>query len=262
MGRSSVLRMADVRAAFRLVGDCRDLGHDIGQWYPVALAGLRELTGSRTVVGGIASWWPLPDVLQDPLTNLWGTGFTDSERRKWESLLSSPRALDFKFPLMTAAVRSRQALRIRPQLLTDREWYRSAEYQHRSELGVDDCVISQYWLGPRRLQGFNFDRGIGEGRMPLRQRRIVKLFHDELIRLYGSHIRTDRRPDPFADLPTRQREVLAALAEGDAEKQVAAKLGLSRHTVHDHVIALYRRFGVRSRAELVAIYWRLLREND
>jgi DNA-binding CsgD family transcriptional regulator len=33
---------------------------------------------------------------------------------------------------------------------------------------------------------------------------------------------------------------------------VRDKLGISRHTVHDYVKSVYRRFGVSSRAELLA----------
>ena len=47
---------------------------------------------------------------------------------------------------------------------------------------------------------------------------------------------------------------------GFAEKAVAAQLGLSRHTVHNHVRAIYRAYGVRSRAELLArLAWDQLR---
>jgi DNA-binding NarL/FixJ family response regulator len=54
-------------------------------------------------------------------------------------------------------------------------------------------------------------------------------------------------------LPPRLREVLAGLARGLSEKQVAAELGLSPHTVHDHVKALHRRLRVQSRGELLAL---------
>ena len=40
--------------------------------------------------------------------------------------------------------------------------------------------------------------------------------------------------------------------EGDSEKQVAMRMGLSRTTVHQYVTMLYRRFDVQSRAELLA----------
>jgi DNA-binding NarL/FixJ family response regulator len=46
--------------------------------------------------------------------------------------------------------------------------------------------------------------------------------------------------------------VLRGLSRGRSEKEVAAALRLSPHTVHDHVKALYRHFGVHSRSELLA----------
>ena len=42
------------------------------------------------------------------------------------------------------------------------------------------------------------------------------------------------------------------LLEGDAEKQVAAKLGLSKHTVHEYVKMIYQQLGVSSRSELLS----------
>ena len=42
------------------------------------------------------------------------------------------------------------------------------------------------------------------------------------------------------------------LLAGDSEKQVAAKLGLSRHTIHVYVKQLYKHYEVSSRAELLA----------
>jgi DNA-binding CsgD family transcriptional regulator len=46
------------------------------------------------------------------------------------------------------------------------------------------------------------------------------------------------------------------LLEGDSEKQVAARLGISPVSVHDYVKALYRYFGVNSRGELMAYFVR------
>jgi len=52
----------------------------------------------------------------------------------------------------------------------------------------------------------------------------------------------------------RHKQTLELLLAGDAEKQIAGKLGLSRHTIHDYVKAIYRRFGVNSRGELLALW--------
>jgi FixJ family two-component response regulator len=54
-------------------------------------------------------------------------------------------------------------------------------------------------------------------------------------------------------LTPRLRQTLELLLQGDSEKQVAFRLGLSRHTVHDYVKSLHRHFGVQSRGELMAI---------
>jgi DNA-binding CsgD family transcriptional regulator len=48
------------------------------------------------------------------------------------------------------------------------------------------------------------------------------------------------------------RQVLRALLEGDGDKQIARRLGLTRYTVNQYVKSLFRHFGVQSRAELLA----------
>lgn len=50
----------------------------------------------------------------------------------------------------------------------------------------------------------------------------------------------------------RIRETLKHLLTGDSEKQIANKLGISRHTVHVYVKRLYVHYRVSSRGELLA----------
>ncbi|WP_428386840.1 response regulator transcription factor [Mucisphaera sp.] len=63
-----------------------------------------------------------------------------------------------------------------------------------------------------------------------------------------------QRVDPrlVAQLTKRQRQTLRYLLEGDSEKRVAERLGISPHTVHNYVKRLYRLFDVSSRAALLA----------
>ncbi len=52
-------------------------------------------------------------------------------------------------------------------------------------------------------------------------------------------------------LPEREREVLALVASGATNREIAARLFLSPHTVKEHTSSLYRKLGVRNRAEAV-----------
>jgi DNA-binding CsgD family transcriptional regulator len=53
-------------------------------------------------------------------------------------------------------------------------------------------------------------------------------------------------------LTQREQQVLRFLARGMTTSEITARLGISAHTVRDHIKALFGKVGVRSRAELVA----------
>lgn len=53
-------------------------------------------------------------------------------------------------------------------------------------------------------------------------------------------------------LTNREREILALLADGLGNKQIAARLGISTNTVKTHLELLFDKLGVSSRAEAVA----------
>jgi len=57
----------------------------------------------------------------------------------------------------------------------------------------------------------------------------------------------------FRGLSDGQRQVLRLLVQGVSEKEAAAALHVSYHTVHSHVKLIYRQLGVSSRGELVAL---------
>ncbi|HEY1923486.1 MAG TPA: helix-turn-helix transcriptional regulator [Tepidisphaeraceae bacterium] len=89
--------------------------------------------------------------------------------------------------------------------------------------------------------------GSGDGN--LRRRRLVAMFCSMLGEqvLEGKPVSVGGPP-----LSQRQRQTLDLLLAGNAEKQIAAALRISKHTVHVYVKSLYKRFGVNSRPELLA----------
>jgi len=58
---------------------------------------------------------------------------------------------------------------------------------------------------------------------------------------------------PTEPLTPREIEVLWGLAQGLANKEIAARLGISEHTVKFHLSAIYRKLGAANRAEAVRI---------
>jgi DNA-binding NarL/FixJ family response regulator len=58
------------------------------------------------------------------------------------------------------------------------------------------------------------------------------------------------QPEPLP-LTDREREVLALIAAGSTNREIAGRLYLSPHTVKEHTSALYRKLGARNRAEAV-----------
>ncbi|HET7563900.1 MAG TPA: response regulator transcription factor [Gemmatimonadaceae bacterium] len=62
---------------------------------------------------------------------------------------------------------------------------------------------------------------------------------------------------PAQALTPREIEVLTMLAEGLGNKQIAARLGISEHTVKAHVAAIFGKLGVSTRTEAATLGARL-----
>ncbi|MFN0217701.1 MAG: response regulator [Hyphomicrobium sp.] len=60
--------------------------------------------------------------------------------------------------------------------------------------------------------------------------------------------------DPLEGLTARERELLAALANGWTNLQIAARIGISRNTVKYHLKNLYDKLDVSNRAMAVALH--------
>ena len=55
-------------------------------------------------------------------------------------------------------------------------------------------------------------------------------------------------------LTTIEEQVAAIVAEGRANQEVAAELGISNKTVESHLSRVYRKLGVHSRGELTSLF--------
>ena len=152
-------------------------------------------------------------------------------------------------------------VRSRDQLVAGRDWGLSTELnEDRKPLGQDETLIGLLWYPdwPGAHLAISINRETGARKFDGRERAFLRLFIREVDELAGTALSINEE-GPFAGLSVRARQVLEALLQGDTEKQIAARLGVSRHTVHDYVKEIYRRFKVSSRGELSAYYHRFNR---
>jgi DNA-binding NarL/FixJ family response regulator len=71
-----------------------------------------------------------------------------------------------------------------------------------------------------------------------------------MVALGASVFQTTER-EQETQLSSREREVLTRIAQGETNRQIAATLHLSPHTVKGHTSSLYRKLDAKNRAEAV-----------
>ena len=244
------LRLPDVRLAFRAIGDCRDVGGDTAQWQQLAMQAVGRLVGAAAVTGGEGHW---PRPLQLPIqVSAYSIGLDESAKGLFAEYVD-----EFGIhtdPVFQGLQRTSSRLETvrRADLVSDREWYRASTFTEYLRPARLDHSLTSIYQRPRgdAVSCFRIHRAFGERDFSDRERALAAFFHDELGRLIGrsltSAIESESKP-----LSPRLRETLAYLLEGDSEKQVALRMGISRATAHQYVTALYRRFDAHSRAELL-----------
>jgi DNA-binding CsgD family transcriptional regulator len=246
------LRLREVREIFRLIGEVRELGSDPKQWRPHMIKRLCEMLDAELVISseihfrkiaGTAGRMRVIDIG-------WGC---DSEQNVWQIHTEREDETPDAYWLLAgrpAPAPGTVTTAAPPQQSTAEEL---VPVKPAKPLYGGSCfILSQYALPHAgAVDQLGLHRTSGEKPFNRAQHRLVRLFHVELGRLWRRDA-LRRAQDPHADLPPRLGQTLAALLDGASEKQIAMKLELSQHTVHNYVKALHQRFEVSSRGELLA----------
>jgi len=252
MATSQRVRFNELRRCMRLVNDCRDQGRDASSWRLGLLEELRLMLGAQV---GICS--EMRDFAKGKKAKVIGavrTGWESIEaERAWKEYVKQvplERTPEYA-PLINA--KGPVVTRSRNQLWPDAAWYHSRAFNefHRAS-GVDDYIISIHHVPNRGTSSSIWiHRPVGDKGFTRRDRTMVQIVHQHIAPLIGTSLASCVDPSP-TQLSPRRREVLNRLLGGDSEKQIGATLGITRATAHEHVSAIYRHFGVSSRAELMA----------
>ncbi|MDB5327575.1 MAG: LuxR family transcriptional regulator [Phycisphaerales bacterium] len=237
------LRLRDVRAAFRLIGDIRAAGSDPAQWRAQLVRGLRDLLNAVLVISSEVHVRPLAGKSKAGLVRVIDIGWgCDGGDDVWQTQTDSEaKPQDFMLTVMpnsdTTTLDLNQDIPVQPTVPLR---------------GGTSYVLSQYPLPHlSAIDQLGIYKDVTDKPFTRAQHRLIRLFHVELGRLWTRDA-LDRARDPGAELPPRLAQTLAALQSGCSEKEVSARLGISKHTVHNYVKALHQRFGVSSRGELLA----------
>jgi DNA-binding CsgD family transcriptional regulator len=251
MRKSGRVRFRDVRSAYRLVHDCCDVGHDPKAWPALLVAGVAQLVDAQIGIAAEIGFAGSPPVSTSYADMGWSS---PKDRDFWANhcLIEQNFREESSFQKF-AAFRGRLITRSREQLVADEDWYKSAEFNrnHRT-VGMDDRLASSAKVDhSSTLFTLILLRPVNRERFGARERRVVRMFHHEVAGHLGKSL-VREAGGFFHDLPPRLRRALRYLLEGDSQKQMACRMGLSRHTVHEYVTKLYGHFGIGSRGELMA----------
>ncbi|MCC7387646.1 MAG: response regulator transcription factor [Phycisphaerales bacterium] len=253
MSKSDRLRPRDIRAGYRLVGECRDLGADVVAWQEQLLAGFCKLLHAQVGISGNMRRFGAGDAESLGSVRI---GWPDAQaERLWlEYATNVPVERTPEYPALIGG-QDRLVTRTRDQLWGREAWYRSRTYNERHKrVGIDDYIISIQRLPFGDMQhSLWIHRAEGEPGFGRREWWLVRCVHEEVGRQIGNALASAAEPR-LSDLTPRQRDALHGLLEGLAEKELAAQLGVGRATVHEHVLAIYRHYQVSSRAELMALF--------
>jgi len=247
MRRSETVGISEVQAMLRLVGETAELWYD-----PIVQRRYTLESLCRLLPADAGICFTFGDVLMGGETacgQLVHTGLDDAQEKRVKKYLTSGIPADPALPKL-AEITAPVVVARRNELVNDKLWFSSPYYlELREPLGLDDTLYAKIAV-PGKLIALSLLRAKGAEPFTERQSQLVDLCLSQMSWPFQPD---DKTTDPrLAALQPRLRKVMQHLLDGDGEKQVAAKLGLSRHTVHEYVKMLYQQLGVSSRSELLS----------
>lgn len=137
-------------------------------------------------------------------------------------------------------------------LLPEAEWKSSLTYRLLYEpMGLTDVITVGLVLGPGHELYFAFSTGDVHG-FSVEQRDIAAFLLQGPRRVWTEWARFHGYIEAERPLTRRECSVLEFLLIGKSEPDIAKQLGLTAGSTHQVVVSIYRKFSVRSRAELMS----------
>src|SRR5262245_51826720 len=143
MGKSDLLRVQEVRDAYRLIGECRDLGSDCTQWQSRMLDGVHRLIGAPAAAGGEGRWVRQGSTVK--AISEFDAGLDTAARKLFIAYRRELKPAGNPIWSALQSVAGRLVTRTRCQLVSDSDWYRSVLFnEYRRPGKLDHQLMSIY----------------------------------------------------------------------------------------------------------------------
>ena len=244
-----LMRTADIQSVLRLVGGAAEL------WYAPDLQ--RQFTLDslcRILQAKVGVCYTFGDVLtggNNACTQFTHVGLNDKGLPLFHKYLHAGEPRD---PVMDvlAAMKGRVITLTRREAVADEDWFACDHFRFiRQPLGIGPSLyVKIHAQLVERTTIVMLSRSPDAAPFSEHDAYLTDLCLSEMAWPFsGETTAVDPRID---SLQPRLKKVMDLLLQGDSEKQVALKLKLSPHTVHEYVKDLYSELGVNSRGELLA----------
>lgn len=184
-------------------------------------------------------------------------GYSNSE---WASIASVCLSEDgqrlFQEPIFARIGDQKQVTVTRVEIVDDETWYSSAPFlQGFKPANIDHLLSTVRFCSTDIWCCLTFSRRLNSPAFGVREVSLINMAMSGITWLHPQASEAVP-PEVFMGITPKQRVVMLFLLDGMSRKQIANRLGLTLHTVNDHVKALYAMFGVQSATELAARFLR------
>jgi DNA-binding CsgD family transcriptional regulator len=244
-----LMRTADIQSILRLVGGAAELWYAPDLQRQFTLDSLCRILNCK--VGVCYTWGDCLVGGNTPCTQFSHVGLNDEGLVLFQKYLHSGEPRDPVIDVLHA-MKGRVITMTRRDAVADEDWFASEHFKKvRQRLGIGPSLYVKIHAPlVDRTTIVMLSRGPDAEPFSEHDAYLTDLCLSEMAWPFsGDTTATDPR---IETLQPRLKKVMDLLLQGDSEKQVAFKLKLSPHTVHEYVKDLYSELGVNSRGELLA----------
>lgn len=248
MGES--MSRADVQAICLLLDECGEMWADANAWQLHAARGLERLVGGFTGLFMLSSCVDgISRVLEHATTGNAAVPF--AEFLKGGAEMAVPGATAGFTELKTTG-----SFCARFAELGGADYHHSEFYQRfMKPQAAHDTLCALATVSGDTHINFSLSRAADDNAFTQRDADVLSSFAAAVAARCGKRL-TTRQQRGEHGLAPREKQTLRALLDGDSEKQIACRLGISLPTAHQYVTNLHRHFEVNSRGELMAYFLR------